>query len=168
MPSLRHEELKKHIDQCRECKNVHQDLLSTLNALHGVVPRELTQDLSQKITEVSESARKGARPLGLSRGAFFTLVPVLLFLGAMLVFPQVFPWMTYLREMQEENQFVRYFPLLQGATDLIDEQTAWFGQKSPFAGSLWEEGGLSPDEFEKAFQKKSLKGAEDEDSDSTN
>lgn len=173
LPSLRHEELKRHIDHCKECKEVHHDLLSTLNALHSVKTEDLTRDLAVRIVEVSEKKKKqGMRRLELSRTVFMVAVPLVLFITSMVVFPRFFPWMTYLRGIQDESQFVRYFPLLQGASELIDEHTTWFGQKSPFAGSLWEEGGLSPDEFEKAFQKKgskgSEKGSENENSDSPN
>lgn len=169
LPSLRHEELKKHMDGCKDCKEVHQDLISTLDVLHSVKPQGLSRSLSARITEAAEKAKTHkVAGLKVSRKAAFALIPVFLLVASMFAFPRLFPWMSYFRGMEDESQFVRYFPLLQGANELIDEHTAWFGQKSPFAGSLWEEGGLSPDEFEKAFQKKGSKGSENENSDSPN
>lgn len=155
LPSSRHDEIKKHLDSCKQCAQVEKDLQSTLVLLHEVRPRQLTHELPLRIMEASAAGKgKVFRRVEASRRVILTAVPLLLFIGMMFAFPRLFPWATYLRGMQDESNFTRYFPLLQGATEIIDEQTAWFGQKGPFSGSLWEEGGLSPDEFEKAFQKK--------------
>ena len=53
---------------------------------------------------------------------------------------------------------VNCLPLLdvrqEGATDIIEEQSNWLHIREPMMRSLWEEGGLSPEEFEKSFQGK--------------
>ena len=51
---------------------------------------------------------------------------------------------------------VRYFPLLQGASHIVDEQANWLYYREPVMRSLWEEGGFSPEEFEKTFSPKGL------------
>jgi hypothetical protein len=161
LPASRHEELKKHIDGCSLCKEMHGDLVSTIKMLKNIDPPELSGDLSQRITEASE---KGGVPYftreRLSRLALLSMVPILLIATFSVVFPNAFPLMSYLQRTGEDAQFVRYFPLLQGALEIVEEQGSLLHSREPFTGSLWEEGGLSPDEFEKTFQKKGSKGAE--------
>jgi hypothetical protein len=67
-------------------------------------------------------------------------------------FPKLFPWFTRFRASQDEALFVRYFPLLQGAAEIVEEESNWLHVREPFMRSVWEEGGLSPEEFEKAFK----------------
>ena len=80
------------------------------------------------------------------------MVPVLLFGSLVYAFPKYFPWMSYFRQTQQEADFSRYFPLLQGALEIVEEHTNWLHIREPSMRSVWEEGGLSPEEFEKTFQ----------------
>ena len=160
LPSIRHEELRKHLTGCKECSELCTQLEKTINVLHTVQPSPVSTDLKERVTETSHTASMGIQRLRLPKKALFAVVPIILFFIVTAVFPTLFPFMARFRNQDSPGDFVRYFPLLQGAGELIEDQTTFFGQKDPFAGSLWEEGGLSPDEFEKTFQKKSVKGDE--------
>lgn len=153
LPSSRHEELKRHLHDCRDCNGVHDDLQSTLNLLHRIPHRQLSHDMALRIAEASQAGKRAIFSRArLSRVMLFLLVPALLFAGAVVTFPKLFPWFTRFRVSQDESQFVRYFPLLQGATEIVEEQSSWLHAREPFMRSVWEEGGLSPEEFEKTFK----------------
>ena len=118
--------------------------------------------MSLRITEAAVAGRAVVFTRArVSQAVLFLTVPLLLFAGAVFSFPKLFPWFTQWRTVaSDESQFVRYFPLLQGATEILDEQANWLHIKQPFMRSVWEEGGLSPEEFEKTFQGKGAKGEE--------
>jgi hypothetical protein len=156
LPSSRHEELKKHLDTCADCKQVQEDLRGTLRLLKALPLRHLTSDASLRISEASQVGRVASfNRATFSRWALAGAIPVALFFGAALTFPDYFPWFQELRGHKEEMQFVRYFPLSQGASEILDEQGAWLHAGEALVASLWDEGGLSPEEFEKTFQAKS-------------
>ena len=161
LPSSRHDELKKHLDDCSHCTEIHRDLVSTMKILQNVPPTSLSPDLSMRITEATAA---GGTPFftreRLSRFALLAMIPILLIAMLSVVFPDTVPLLSYFRKAGDEAQFVRYFPLNQGALEIVEEQSSLLHAKEPLMGSLWEEGGLSPDEFEKTFQKKSSKGNE--------
>lgn len=160
LPSSRHEELKKHIDGCSLCKEMHGDLVCTIKLLKSVHSPVFSDSLSTRIAEATE---KGSVPYftreRVSRMALLSMIPILLLATLSVVFPNAFPLVAYLHKAGDDAQFVRYFPLHQGALDIVEEQGNLLHSREPFAGSMWEEGGLSPDEFEKTFQKKG-KGVE--------
>jgi hypothetical protein len=150
LPSSRHEELKRHLETCRNCSSVHGDLEATLDVLHTIPSRTLSHDLALRITNAGR-LRLLSR-VSVSRFDHFLLVPVLLFFGAASAFPTLFPWYARWRAGGDTSQFVRYYPLLDGASEIIEEQANWLHVSDPFMRSVWEEGGLSPEEFEKTFQ----------------
>ena len=82
----------------------------------------------------------------------FIAAPCLMFATVVVIFPKMFPWLTHFQTAPDESQFVRYSPLGQGASEILDEQANWLQVKEPFMRSVWEEGGLSPEEFEKTFE----------------
>lgn len=155
LPSSRHEELKIHLGDCHSCADVHKDLVSTLDLLHSMPSRPLSHDMALRITEASQAGKTSFfSRVRISQIITFLAIPTLLFGAAVYSFPRLFPWFYRLRPAQDESQFVRYFPLLQGANEIIEEQSNWLHIREPFMRSLWEEGGLSPEEFEKSFQGK--------------
>lgn len=158
LPSSRHEQIKTHIEECKECGRVHADLVTTIAVLQALPPRTVSHELALRITEASESRRHMFRSSGrLSRVALGLAVPILLFMGLLVSFPTLFPWVPFLSSSEDEAQFARYFPLLQGAAEILDEQGNWLHSRESLMGSLWEEGGLSPEDFEKTFQIKGTK-----------
>lgn len=159
LPSSRHEELRHHLETCKACSEAHQDLSATLSLLKAIPSKALSSDMALRILEASQS-RKAAllSPRVLSRVTLAFCIPVLLALSAIYAFPSFFPWLERFRPAVEESQFVRYYPLLQGASEIIEEQSSWLHLREPFMRSVWEEGGLSPEEFEKTFQVKGAKG----------
>jgi hypothetical protein len=153
LPSARHEELKRHLEWCRTCNEVHRDLETTLDLLRAIPPRPLSHDMALRITEASQAGkRKVLTRARLSQIVIVLAVPALLFATAVVTFPKLFPWFTRFRVSQDESLFARYYPLAQGAAEIVDEQTNWLHVREPFMRSVWEEGGLSPEEFEKAFK----------------
>lgn len=155
LPSSRHEELKKHLGDCKACTEVHKDLSTTLEILHELPSVPLSHEMALRVTEASHAGRvTWLSRVRVSQMVTFALIPLLVFGAAIYSFPQLFPWFYRFRVAQDESQFVRYFPLLQGATEIIEEQSNWLHVREPMMRSLWEEGGLSPEEFEKSFQGK--------------
>jgi hypothetical protein len=152
LPLARSQELESHLEGCRVCAGIHHDLVSTLEVLHALPGRALSADLALRIHEsVRAGSGKLLSPARVSRMILFAAIPILGAIGTVYAFPGYFPWFTRFRHSQSA-QFVRYFPLLQGATEIIEEQSNWIHTREPLMRSLWEEGGLSPEEFEKAFQ----------------
>jgi len=159
LPSSRHEQLKGHLAECKECSAIHRDLQTSLKALHTLPARVLTPDLSMRIGEASQAGSSGfLSRRNLSRVTLLVVFPLLVFFSVAAIFPGLFPWLPLFKGNESENQFVRYFPLLQGASEILEEQGTWLHSRESLMGSLWEEGGLSPEEFEKTFQVKPPKG----------
>lgn len=162
LPSARHEELKKHLDGCKACTAIHEDLGNTIKLLHSLPPRPLTHEMALRITEASTARRTvfmSSRRL--SKGAFFLAMPLLILVALSYTFPNLFPWISAWRMQRSESQFVRYSPLTNGAADILEEQSTWLHSRENLMGSLWEEGGLSPEEFEKSFQVKPFSKGEE-------
>ncbi len=155
LPATREQEIKHHIDGCDSCTSVHKDLVRTLDILHALPSRPLSHEMALQINQASHPRRpRVITRARVSRAVLFMAVPLLLFTGTVVLFPKLFPWFTRLRPSSQKDHFVRYFPLLQGASDIIEEQASWLHVRGPFMRSFWEEGGLSPEEFEKTFSGK--------------
>ena len=159
LPSARHEELKSHLAGCRQCSDVQRDLQRTVEVMKTLPPQPIPPELSLRMTEAAAAGRRPSFSRAVvSRLVLFVAVPILLFGAAVVTFPHLFPW-AHLADAPDESQFVRYFPLQQGAVEIVEEQSNWLHIREPMMRSLWEEGGLSPEEFEKSFQGKTGKAA---------
>jgi hypothetical protein len=157
LPASRHEQIKGHLESCRACTQVHHELLQTIKLLKALPPEPMGEDMTIRITEASQARRKTLLSRQrMSRIALGLAIPLLAFGTATVIVPEYFPWLQMLRNPASEAEFVRYYPLLQGASEILEEQSTWLHSKDSQSGSLWEEGGLSPEEFEKTFQ---IKGA---------
>lgn len=156
LPTSRADEVKKTLDSDRECARYHKDLQAAIHIARSIAPRPLSHDLALQIVEASEAGRRrfGSRVF-ISRVVMALAVPLLLFGTAVTTFPSLFPFVQEWSTGADSESLVRYFPLLQGAGDLIEEQANWLQLREPFKVSVWEEGGLSPEEFEKSFQTRS-------------
>ena len=82
------------------------------------------------------------------------LIPILGVVILFFISAKVFPWFSWFQSQLDEKQLVRYFPMSNGAGEILDEQANWIHSREPRMGIVWDEGGLSPDELEKSFQKK--------------
>jgi hypothetical protein len=155
LPQSRHRELKEHIAKCPDCTLLHDDLVATLGLLQRLPKALPTPELELRLVQAALAGR-GARwtKSRLTFVALLVALPLLSVAGAVAVFPDRFPWLRELAGAAEEAQFVRYSPLAQGAADIVEEQANWLNLGEAGTRSVWEEGGLSPDEFEKAFQLK--------------
>jgi anti-sigma factor RsiW len=157
LPSLRHEEIKKHLAQCSKCEQIHQQLIASVALLKELPWPRNSPELSLRIVEAAESRKYSAfhplRMSGLKDNYWVPTVGVTLILIAIY---SLFPRFSLFQSASEEKQFARYFPMSNGAAEILDEQAAWIQSKGSKSGSLWEEGGLSPDDFEKSFQKKGM------------
>jgi Putative zinc-finger len=157
LPASRHEEIRKHLDQCAPCRGMHGDLLSTLDILHHFPKQPIDHELTLEIIEAAESGKRPwTRRFRSARMLFALAIPLLFFAGVVASFPDIFPWTSRFRQQRMDEQLVRYFPLLQGASALVDEQANWLDYREPVMRSLWEEGGFSPEEFEKTFSPKGM------------
>jgi hypothetical protein len=157
LPAVRHEEIKKHISDCQKCAQIHQELLTSISLLQKLKVPDRASEFSVRIVEAAESGRSVAlRPAKISKAFLSYLVPTLSIVLLVFVSTKIFPWFDWLKARSEEKQFVRYFPMSNGAVEILEEQAAWIHAREPRMGSVWEEGGLSPEEFEKSFQKKGV------------
>ncbi|MBI1861816.1 MAG: zf-HC2 domain-containing protein [Deltaproteobacteria bacterium] len=153
LPATRHQELKDHLEGCKDCSHLHQNLKDTVGLLHKLPVSEINPDLRDQLLEASKSALRPWRSRAkISRWAMGLTTPVLAAGLFLYLFPEYFPWKDLLTNQDEESQYVRFFPLMHDANEIVDEQTSWLHGRDLRGGSLWEEGGLSSDEFEKAFQ----------------
>lgn len=157
LPAARHEEIKNHLSQCQKCHQIHHELLSSISILRALSAPAQSPEFSVRIVEASEAGKSVAlRPAKVSRRVLGYAIPVLALVSIFIISTKVFPWLEWIKMRAEEKEFVRYFPMSNGASEILDEQAAWINQREPKMGSLWEEGGISSDEFEKSFQKKGL------------
>ncbi len=157
LPASRHEEIKKHLIQCLQCEQTLRELNSSIAILRELPAPSNAPEISVRIVEASEAGKNVAsRPMKFSRAILRYAIPVLAVIFILVVSLKVFPWLSWLQSQSDEKQFVRYFPMSNGAVELIEEQAGWLNSRELRAGSVWEEGGLSPEEFEKSFQKKNL------------
>jgi len=162
LPSGRQLEVKEHLNTCDVCQSLSKDLRQCRGILDQLESPPMAQDMTLRLSQVTDlKTPLRLKRWGTSRVVLGMLVPVLLFATVVMMFPAVFPWATRLRVAATQNaSFERYFPLVQGADQIIEDQTSWLYSRGSFTRSVWEEGGLSPDEFEKAFQ---IKGGVDKD-----
>lgn len=152
LPAGRHDELKAHVESCAACKTVEKEVRQVREILAMVSSSGVSHELSLRVAEASVSGKKTwLSRAKISRATLTISVPILLFLGLAVTFPAYFPWISRFQPNRDESHFVRYFPMLQGAGEIIDEQSTWLNAREPYMRSLWEEGGLSPEEFEKTF-----------------
>lgn len=158
LPQSRADEIEKHLESCKACSEVRRDLTATLEVAHALPPRPISHETALKITEACQAGTRKYISASASRRAFLILVPLLVLGSVAAFFPGVFPWMANLRMKNSESDFVRYFPMLEGANEIVEEHGNWLHVKEPAMRSLWEEGGISPDEFEKSFTGKPAVG----------
>ncbi len=160
LPARRSEELQEHLDSCKVCSEVLRDLQATIEVAALVPAGTMQGETSQRIVEACESGSRKLSAALASRWAFLALVPILLFASTVAVFPGLFPGLSAIRAGSDASAFVRYYPLLEGAGEIVDEHGNWLHVKEPAMRSLWEEGGISPEEFEKSFTGKPGVGEE--------
>lgn len=160
LPSAREEEIKSHLDSCKACSELQRDLQATVELAKALPSQPISHETALRINEACHAGTRKFSPVTLSRWAFLGLVPLLLFVSVATLFPNVFPWIATLRNHSNESDFVRYFPLLEGAAEIVDEHGNWLHVREPAMRSLWEEGGISPEEFEKSFTGKPSIGEE--------
>ncbi len=151
LPNARHEELKNHLADCKQCSEIHEDLRRTLSVAHSIQSRPITVETSLRIAETCQASSRRFSPSVVSRWALLGMVAVLLFGSVAVFFPSLFPALGRWRLGSNESDFVRYFPMVHGAGEIIEEQGNWLRVREPAMRSLWEEGGISPEEFEKSF-----------------
>ncbi len=153
LPASRQQEIKNHLENCRDCAHLHLNIKDAVGLLQKLPSTPASPELRQRALIASQSGyRPWASRARVSRWVLAITVPCLLAMGYFSLYPQHFPWKHLLTYQDDETQFIRFFPLMQGASEIVDEQTSWLHGRDLEGGSLWEEGGISPDEFEKAFE----------------
>jgi len=158
LSSARHAQVEEHIKDCQLCKKTRDDLKLTQKLMHKLPLQATTHEMVLRIMEASKGRKKSIFANPRVRTMIVGLVMPLLVLGILVsAFPNRFSWAWSWRQPTTTSQFVRYYPLFQGASEILDEQTAFLSTTESVAGSLWEEGGLAPEDFEKAFRKKITK-----------
>lgn len=152
LPVSRQAEIQVHIEGCRECSSLHRNLKDTVGFLKKLPSVGAGPELKElaKVASIA-SLHPWSSQIRASRWVLASLVPLVAVVGFFMVFPQHFPFSDLLSRSDDETQFVRFFPLMQGASEIVDEQTSWLHGRDLDGGSLWDEGGISPDEFEKSF-----------------
>lgn len=160
LPTARQTELETHLETCKVCSQVLRDLQTTLEVAGALPSQPLGNEAALRIAEACQAGSRAFSPATASRWAFVGLVPLLLIASMLVLFPGLFPGLAHWRSGNDESQFVRFFPMLEGATEIIEEHGNWLHVREPAMRSLWEEGGISPEEFEKSFTGKPTVGEE--------
>lgn len=151
LPASRQTELEEHLKQCKSCRNTQEDLKKTISLTQQAPLSPLSKEISLRVLEAASSKSGATRRIALSRALIGIAAVILLISALPFVFPGSFTWMDRTSD-DDDIHFTRYFPLMQGAESLVEEQANWLFVREPLARSVWEEGGLSPEEFEKSFQ----------------
>lgn len=159
LPASRQAEVRKHLEGCSDCSQAHRDLQALSKTWDAVALKDISGDLALRIMETCEGS---GTPILRRRRVGMLLAIVGLPLVAAAVIAAVYPRaVTRVIAMVEagtrnEPQFVRFYPLFHGAAEILEAQGSLLESRETLRGSLWEEGGLSPEEFERAFQPRGL------------
>lgn len=150
LPAARKSEIRKHLEECKKCTAAHQELTSSLEILAAMPGVPISHELALQITETAmEGARGLFRPTAVFKAMGGTAAVCALAFGMYHLFPSLFGWVP---TPADSAHLVRYYPLQHGAGEIVDEHANWLQIRDSSMRSVWEEGGLSPDEFEKSFQ----------------
>jgi hypothetical protein len=160
LPTSRKNEIRDHLGGCKTCSEVQRDLQMTLEIAGSIPSRPISQEASLRFAEACQAGTRRFSSARVSRYAFLALFPILIFVSCLVMLPGLFPWFSGFRLGTDESQFVRYRPLVEGAGEIIEEHGNWLHVREPAMRSLWEEGGISPEEFEKSFTAKPSMGEE--------
>ena len=121
LPEARGQEIRDHLQSCAECSRVERELKKTVEVSRRLPFAPLNHETALRITEACHA---GTRKPVLGRVARWTALGLLplVFVGlAALAFPRAFAWLDRFRDPNSEARFVRYFPLLNGAEEIVDE-----------------------------------------------
>lgn len=160
LPTGRKEEIQDHISGCKACSEIQRDLQTAMEIAGSIPSKPISAEASLRIAEACQAGTRKFSAATASRYAFLALLPLLIFGSALVMLPGLFPWLSELRVKADESQFVRYRPLVEGAGEIVEEHGNWLHVREPAMRSLWEEGGISPEEFEKSFTAKPSIGEE--------
>ncbi|MBY0370137.1 zf-HC2 domain-containing protein [bacterium] len=160
LPAARHDEVARHLDTCPACNAVRGELQDTLRVAGAFAFPTLTHETALRITEACHAGTRRVSFAKASRVFLVAAVPLALLVTTALVFPRAFPWLERFKDAASEAKFARYFPLVNGAGEVIEEHANWLHAREPAMRSLWEEGGITPEEFEKNFTGKPNTGEE--------
>lgn len=152
LPAFRHEEVRRHLAECVQCRDREGRLRRFLKLSESISLPALAPETLLHIAEASTSHWN--RKISWRRvawGATAMSCAAAAAVGVFIAFPGVNP-LTRWWNGNDEVQFLRYYPLQQGAQEILEAQAAWLHTRENLRGSMWEEGGLSPEEFEKTFQ----------------
>jgi hypothetical protein len=162
LPPERRQEMDLLLKESTKSARLFQDVKSTIEFTKSLAVPPLANEVSIKIIEAAEASREGFwHKKNVSSLVLFAGFPVLVFFALAYLLPERFSWFHSIKLNQNLNSFVRYQPLLHGGAEMIEEQANWLHVREPFMRSVWEEGGLSPEEFEKSFQVKGGKSIEE-------
>lgn len=151
LPVKKHEEVKDHLSGCESCRS----LLSSLKELRENLRREKDKNSESFYERWQEASSKTQVTLlrrfrDLKAWSKVSLFSGFLLLGFYFSKMVLVTWFNPGRG-DDSSQFSRYFPLLQGAQEIVEEQSAFLQFRDNLAANMWEEGGISPEEFEKNF-----------------
>lgn len=152
LPKSRADELLTQIEKDRDLSRYYNDLRQSVALAGTLKPRAMHHEVALRIADASDVRSLAWSRRAISAFSFLVLAPALVFASLAAFFPHWFPWIERFQSGDAKGHFVRYFPMLQGAGEIVEEQANWLLVREPSKGSMWEEGGLSPEEFETSFQ----------------
>ncbi len=152
VPVDAHQKIEGHLRECRSCELEYRDFQETLEALHSIPLPPLDAEVQKQWAQL---ARQRKQWLSLSTAT--QALTLLIFCSLCIIAAQrwmpspVQSWIQMVLRLPTEQHFVRYDPLAEGALSVVQEQASWLQFREPSAQALWNEGGMSADEFERAF-----------------
>ena len=154
LPVKKYEEVKGHLKDCSVCRKLHENLRGLKERLKNESVKDFEAFYTkwkEKLSKPQVSLLRKFRELSIVSKLSLFLALALSSLYVSKILSKVWAQRT---QAEEAANFSRYFPLLQGAQEILEEQSSFLQFRDNMNANVWEEGGISPEEFEKTFPAK--------------
>jgi hypothetical protein len=152
LPDSKQQEIKKHLENCSQCEKVQKRITKSIELVKTLPIQTPEQDLKALIDQAGQQVKFYTKIPKVSVSKLWGVFAVIaIIVGLTFYHPtEIFSFL----QRNPNSEFTRYYPLMQGANEIIEEHSHWLVNREPWSSSLWDEGGLSPEEFEKVFPTK--------------
>ncbi len=157
LPLERKNEIIEHLESCDKCKKLHSSLSKGISFLNSLPKNTVSEELALELADIIDSRNVFWSNRRIATLVLFIAILFLSFLGIIIIYPNTFPKITRHFLNRPSEKFVRYYPLLNGANSVIDEQAHWLSS-TELTKTFLDEGGFSASEFEKMFLTKPEEG----------
>lgn len=151
LPLERKKEIEEHLKTCETCNNLCSLLLKELATLGALPKQSISKELSLEIADIIDSKSSAFSKRKITTLAISATIMLLIFFSIVALYPASFPlFFNFLTQNQKET-FVRYYPLLNGANLVIEEQAHWLNN-TELTKTFLDQEEISTSEFEKLIK----------------